>query len=140
MRSFNERLDEESNSQLVDKPPSQFNHISENSMSFCMDSQEAVTFQSYTSEKQDTGYVTGSTFSLQNMTTDTTSGFQSRITPVTELLDDCGFSNTASNMSFSCDNLSIECESKFKDNDPILWGSNKWSLVPNSCSTPALNL
>ena len=142
MRSFNERLDEESNSQATNKPSFDYNNMSETSMSFCMDSQEAVTFQSYSSEKQDTGYVTGSMFSLQNMTSDaTTSGFHSRITPITDLLDDCGVSNFSSNMSCTSENMSSDSENpKLKVNESVFWGSDKFSLVPNSCSTPAFNL
>lgn len=140
MRSFIERLDEESNSQATNKTSFDDNHMSETSMSFCMDSQEAVNFQSYSSEKQDTGYVTGSMFSLQNMTSDaTTSGFQSRITPVTELLDDV--SNFSSNMSCISENMSCDYEnSKMKVKDPMFWGPDKFALVPNSCSTPTVNL
>lgn len=142
MCSFNERLDEESNSQATNKPSFDYNHMSETSMSFCIDSQEAVTSQSDTSEKQDTGYVTGSMFSLQSMTSDaTTSGFQSRVTPVAEFSDDCGFSNFVSNMSCSNENMSCDSEnSKMKVTEPSFWGSDKFLLVPNSCSTPAFNL
>lgn len=142
MCSFNERLDEESNSQATNKPSFDYNHMSETSMSFCIDSQEAVTSQFDASEKQDTGYVTGSMFSLQSMTSDaTTSGFQSRVTPVAEFSDDCGYSNFASNMSCSNENMSCDSEnSKMKVTEPSFWGSDKFLLVPNSCSTPSFNL
>lgn len=147
MRSFNERLDEESNSHLVSKPSSGDNHaMTDNSMSFGMDSQDAGTFQSYASDiKQDTGYVTGSQFSLQNMTSNTTAGgFQSHITPVAELFDDCAMSNVGSNMSCVSENnnMSIDCENlKCKNTTiPTLFGYEKWSLEPNNCSTPTVNL
>lgn len=145
MRSFNERLDEESNSQLTNQATSSQYMHTDTSMSFCMDSQDTCTFPFDASEKQDTGYVTGSMLSLQNVTSsDTTSGFHSRVTPVTELLDDCGISNVALNMSCVNSNLSIDAEtipfSKYKEVDSVLYGSSGWSLVPNSCSTPAFNL
>ncbi|GBN30364.1 Protein aurora borealis [Araneus ventricosus] len=99
----------------------------ESYMSFCVESQETNPFPSYVSEKQDTGYATGSITSFQNMTSSETNyGFVSRISPVTELMEECELSNSAPcDMSFRNDCMSM---------DGVASADCQKALVPNSCT------
>ncbi|GIY77789.1 protein aurora borealis, partial [Caerostris extrusa] len=116
-------------------------HRGESFMSFCVESQDTNPFPSYVSERQDTGYATGSINSFGNMTSETNYGFVSRITPVTELMEECELSNSAScDISYKMDCASMEGVTSVDCRTGIL--SNTCNLktypwVPTCCSTPA---
>ncbi|XP_055932391.1 protein aurora borealis-like [Argiope bruennichi] len=121
---------------------SSVNHEGESFMSFCAESQETNPFPSYVSEKQDTGYATGSIASFQNMTSSETNyGVVSRISPVTELMEECELSNSAScDMSFKNDYMSIDGVSSADCQKANVLNScnfKTYTWVPTCCSTPA---
>ncbi|GFS71912.1 protein aurora borealis [Nephila pilipes] len=114
-------------------------HGPDSFMSFCAESQEANPFPSYGSEKFDAGYATGSISSIQSMTSSVNYGFVSRITPVMELMEECELSNSACDMSYkndciSMDGNSVDCQ---KNNLPDSHNFKTYPWMPNCCSTPA---
>ncbi|XP_054706171.1 uncharacterized protein LOC129216051 [Uloborus diversus] len=131
MRAFSERIDEESNSSS-DK--SSFHSVSPppEPMSFNAESQESIAFPSYNSKELDTGYATGSISSSQNvMTSVGNGGTLSRITPVTELMEDCGISRS----DMSMDSVAI-CSEPVKQIDTVSSNLISWPWFPTKCSTP----
>lgn len=111
------------------------------SMSFCVESQESIPFPSYTSERQDTGYASGSISSSQNITSSEIHfGTLSRITPVTELMGDIELSSMSCDTSYKNDSKPVKPVplSNLKaiaESNPCDFQSYPW--IPASCSTPA---
>ncbi|KAG8177575.1 hypothetical protein JTE90_011741 [Oedothorax gibbosus] len=102
-------------------------------MSFCVDSQDTNQFpMSNRSERQDTGYATSSSYlSSQNMTSSMFNyGPVSRITPVTELMEECELSNSTCDMSYRSDTFA-------KGPQPADCNFKTYPWVPTCCSTPA---
>ncbi|KFM61929.1 hypothetical protein X975_11108, partial [Stegodyphus mimosarum] len=111
--------------------------VSENAMSFCVDSQDTFPNPSNGSERQDTGYVTGSiTSSHSGLISDENYVQFSRITPIMELADECDISNSASIDNMSYVNSCVPSSDFLKGTDPNSCNFKSLSRMPNCCSTP----
>ncbi|XP_042894665.1 protein aurora borealis isoform X1 [Parasteatoda tepidariorum] len=136
MKSF----DEQNNSEIYYSPQN-CPAAPETAMSFLTESQEVNSFPASTSEKQDTGYVTGSISSSQNMNfSEVNNALVSRITPVTELMEDCELSSSACDMSYRntcpsiCDSISFD---GFKTGQTTSCTEKTHPWLPTCSSTPA---